>query len=101
MRIRTSVASVWVDDTPACPASSPSVPSASPALPPAPKTAAQVRWATRAYAGRLGRYVAVRLKGDVLEVAVVQPHTPLRWVRAATALTTAEANSWLAWGFAS
>lgn len=99
MRIRTSVASVWVDDAPAC--STPS-PSTSPVLPPPqPKAPAQVRWATRAYTGRLGRYVAVRLKGDVLEVAVAQPHTPLRWVRATTALTTAEASSWLAWGFAS
>jgi len=99
MRIRTPYASVWVDEL------STTNPLASPAIRPAivpavsARKAAQVRWATRAYVGRHGRYVAVRLSGSTLAVAIAEPGGALRWVPAATALSTAEALAWLHAGF--
>lgn len=98
MRIRTPFASVWVDqisstDSPV----TPTAPVTAPAT--AVRKPAQVRWADRAYVGRLGRYVAVRMRGDVMDVAIAQPGAIPRWVPVSSALTSAEAREWLASGF--
>lgn len=99
MRIRTPLASVWVDQpTPALTSSiAPVAPAAAPVI--AVRKPAQVRWADRAYAGRLGRYVAVRLRGEKMEVAISQQGCAPYWVPANSALTSAEARQWLAQGF--
>jgi len=99
MRIRTPLASVWVDqpalDHPS--STPPAAPAATPTI--AVRKPAQVLWAGRAYTGKLGRYVAVRLRGDMMDVAILQPGASLRWVQASSALTSAEAREWLAQGF--
>jgi hypothetical protein len=99
MRIRTPLASVWVDQSVAAlPSSTASAaPVAAPAI--AVRKPAQVRWADRAYAGKLGRYVAVRLRGEVMDVAIAQPGSAPHWVPASSALTSAEAREWLVKGF--
>jgi hypothetical protein len=99
MRIRTPLASVWVDQPVV---NSPSaIEPPAPAVPPAVavRRPAQVRWADRAYTGKLGRYVAVRLRGDKMDVAILQPGSAPHWVSAGSALTSAEAREWLVTGF--
>lgn len=99
MRLRTPLASVWIDDvTPvtdhlnatSAPAATASSPKVSVRTQPS-----SIRWANKAYAGKLGRVVAVRLRGDVLQVAISSPEQPLYWVQLSQVLTEAQASKWL------
>ena len=110
MRLRTPLASVWVDDSTDTLSSAPAASSSGGAHSPASTTSAsssgspttpvsQIQWACRAYTGKLGRYVAVRLRQGILFVAIAETGRPLRWVRADSALTEAQAQAWLRTGF--
>lgn len=103
MRLRTPFASVWVDDSTDSSASS-CQPSLEQVSPPAPSAKAvvpppQIQWASRAYTGKLGRYVAVKLRQGTLHVAIAETGVPLKWVRADSALTEMQAREWLRTGF--
>lgn len=104
MRIRTPHASVWVDETPtlspsasACPSPVEGLPASTLGRPGAGQPA--VRWARRAFDGRLGRYVAVRLRNGLLQVALRDADGALMWVDASKALSAAESRRWLQTGF--
>lgn len=106
MRLRTPFASVWVDDSTdtLSSASFSCQPSLEQVSAPAPSTKAvvpppQIQWATRAYTGKLGRYVAVKLRQGTLLVAIAETGVPLKWVRADSALTETQAREWLRTGF--
>ena len=58
----------------------------------------QVLWARRYWEGQQGKYIGIALESGRLEVAVQTPDG-LRWLPAAEALTTAEAQLWAAIGF--
>jgi hypothetical protein len=57
-----------------------------------------VIWANKSFPGRYGRYVAVRLRGTSLAVAV-RHRDALQWIPAHKALTEREAERWARWGF--
>ena len=62
------------------------------------RSQARIIWANKPFPGRLGRYVAVRLRGGVLTVAIRHRDT-LQWVPARRALTDSEASKWARMGF--
>ena len=60
---------------------------------------ALIIWANKAFLGRYGRYVAIRLKGRSLSVAV-RHHDMLQWIPAHEALTWgAKPKRWARTGF--
>lgn len=61
--------------------------------PAATRPPVQTLWASRPFQVRAGRLVAVRLRGEELQVALVTLEGR-RWVRAATVLTTNQAERW-------
>ena len=62
------------------------------------RSTARSIWANKPFLGRLGRYVAVRLKGNALSVAI-RHRDMLQWVPAHEALTEREASRWAKSGF--
>ena len=62
------------------------------------RSQAQIIWAKKPYAGRLGRYVAIRLRGDSLTVAI-RHRDMLEWVPVHKALTDSEGSRWARTGF--
>ena len=62
------------------------------------RSQAWIIWANKPFLGRLGRYVAIRLRDGVLTVAI-RHRDMLQWVPARQALTEAEAARWARTGF--
>ena len=62
------------------------------------RSQARIIWANKPYSGRLGRYVAIRLRDDVLTVAV-RHRDMLEWVPVRKALTERDADRWARTGF--
>lgn len=59
------------------------------------RSTSQTLWASRPLSVRAGRLVAVRLLGEELRVGIATAGG-LRWVRAESALTSAQAQMWVA-----
>jgi hypothetical protein len=66
---------------------------APPKAPREPTPSAKTHWALNTLQGRLGTYVAIQQRGDLLLVGVRGPAS-LTWVKADRALTKAEAQAW-------
>jgi len=62
------------------------------------RSQAQIIWANKPFSGRLGRYVAIRLRDGVLSVAI-RHRDMLEWVPVRKALTDSEASRWARRGF--
>lgn len=90
MYVRRDRAFAWRDDSSTESVTPPPRPSAPPPL---------TIWAKLPWKGRLGLYVAVRLKAEELEVAIAGAPRPT-WVPAHRALTEFEAERWAKTGFA-
>lgn len=65
---------------------------------PASRQATRTLWARVPWKGRLGLYVAVRLRRGQLEVAIAGA-PPIKWVPAERALNEFEAERWAVIGF--
>ncbi len=87
MYLRTKHAAVWTDG--GLPEPVPSARRHSPKV--------ATLWASRPFAGRLGRYVAIRLRDGEVSVAVAG--NPMMWVPARRAMTEKEAEHWARQGF--
>ena len=62
------------------------------------RSQAQIIWANKPFLGRLGRYVAIRLRDGVLTVAI-RHRDMLQWVPVRQALSESEASRWARSGF--
>ena len=62
------------------------------------RSQARIIWANKPFPGRLGRYVAIRLRDGMLTVAI-RHRDMLQWVPAQKALTNGEASRWARTGF--
>ena len=67
--------------------------------PQAANTPGRVLNATRPIDGKVGRCLAIRLRGSQLEVLVAHPHRFTGWYPANEALTERQAEAWAAFGF--
>ncbi len=89
--LRTPRAAVALDG-PAAPAYAPPQDTAAPCR-------SGIRWATRAFQGRLGHYVAVKLVHHALQVGIRRPTGQLDWVPVELAMTSRDADDWSRTGF--
>lgn len=88
MYVHRQGARAWLEDAPQ---------QFGPQRPPKPPPA-RTLWARLPWRGRLGRYVAVRLRGEKLEVGIAG-NPVMQWVPAERALRDSEAERWARIGF--